>query len=568
MFGFIVAKFQGLKLSIRYKVGAVFGLVLLCFVVSGILSVWQLEVIQKADNRQQAVSLELEKVQNLKLFFQAEVEIYSDTIFLTRNSTIRDRFKSYILQEISGDVKVNIDRQSFNAQFATLYNNAFDKFTLLENTISKADTKRSMEVWQTAAPVFDKITKFLEDKDKEFRNSKKVAEEDLSKAVTLSIALVIGFTVACLILVILLSILIEQAIIEPLRKLERKLKDVSEGNLAYQLKIFNRDEIGRVAESLQNALEVLRQVISGVQINESLQTVIRQLLGLSQQQEHGAQEQVASLNQVSASIKELGYNAAAIAGNADKVKELTGVTLEQIKQVAEASRQSQHQVNQMSQTVNQTLDGVEKIGRQVNDFSTVIVDLNRQAEAIGKIVSLIRTIADEVRLLAFNAAIESAQAGEFGERFRVVAREIKILAGRTNNAAQEAQEMIGLVQNSSRLALAEMDNGQREIQKVIDSNSGLPSSLQTLENCAGQVDQAVRQLNDFAHAVSTQIEEIQLATRHQQIANEQIIQSLQSVGVIAEQNSSATKQITGNSNELERVAFQLNTVLNRIVLPA
>ncbi len=204
----------------------------------------------------------------------------------------------------------------------------------------------------------------------------------------------------------------------------------------------------------------------------------------------------------------------------------------------------------MVAVVEATLNGVERVWQQVNQFRQSMIELNDQTEAISKVVRSLDGIAGEVHLLALNAAIEAAGAGEYGERFRVVAHQIKQLAGRANRATTEAQQLIQQVQLSSRTSLVQVEEGQAEVLAVVQANSGLRSSLCELEQSAEQVAEAVDYLVNLAVKVSQQAEEIQQATQQQRVSSEQVLVSPHA-GEIATQTAHTTVQIGRSSVQLE-----------------
>jgi len=390
----------------------------------------------------------------------------------------------------------------------------------------------------------------------------------IQDSTTLSFIVIGGMTVFSILLVVLILWLNESVVIRPLNKLRKGLENIAAGDFEQQLEIPNRDEIGKLAASFTTALGYLRQMVRGVRIGEQLQSVTGQLSSVSNQQRTGATEQVSALMQVLASTQELERTAAQIAESAAQVAELSNDTLEEIGRVEQVGQINQQRTQKMAVAVSSTLSGVEQVGQQVEEFSQLMGDLGKRTDKIEKVVELLGSIADEVHLLALNASIEAAGAGQYGDRFRVVAQQIKQLAKRANQATTEANVLIRDVQGSCRDATIKVDDGLVVVSKVVTSSGELGQALEELELGSQQVSLAFNEVRQISNKLNNEAEGIKQATAQQRVSSTQVIGAVNLVEGVAQQNVTAAQQVVSSTSGLENLTHQLNEVLRQVKLAA
>ena len=390
----------------------------------------------------------------------------------------------------------------------------------------------------------------------------------IQDSTTLSFIVIGGMTVFSILLVVLILWLNESVVIRPLNKLRKGLENIAAGDFEQQLEIPNRDEIGKLAASFTTALGYLRQMVRGVRIGEQLQSVTGQLSSVSNQQRTGATEQVSALMQVLASTQELERTAAQIAESAAQVAELSNDTLEEIGRVEQVGQINQQRTQKMAVAVSSTLSGVEQVGQQVEEFSQLMGDLGKRTDKIEKVVELLGSIADEIHLLALNASIEAAGAGQYGDRFRVVAQQIKQLAKRANQATTEANVLIRDVQGSCRDATIKVDDGLVVVSKVVTSSGELGQALEELELGSQQVSLAFNEVRQISNKLNNEAEGIKQATAQQRVSSTQVIGAVNLVEGVAQQNVTAAQQVVSSTSGLENLTHQLNEVLRQVKLAA
>jgi len=214
------------------------------------------------------------------------------------------------------------------------------------------------------------------------------------------------------------------------------------------------------------------------------------------------------------------------------------------------------------------LSGVEQVGQQVEEFSQLMGDLGKRTDKIEKVVELLGSIADEIHLLALNASIEAAGAGQYGDRFRVVAQQIKQLAKRANQATTEANVLIRDVQGSCRDATIKVDDGLVVVSKVVTSSGELGQALEELELGSQQVSLAFNEVRQISNKLNNEAEGIKQATAQQRVSSTQVIGAVNLVEGVAQQNVTAAQQVVSSTSGLENLTHKLNEVLRQVKLAA
>lgn len=565
---------QKMRFPLRAKLGLAFIPLLLAFLFNGILAIglllYSLEVLALQSNR----SVYLERVQRFQLAYSSEYEFYSNAIFFSATGGLfRNPYRQIITDDMMRLSQVEKTENSLSAntrneqKFAQLYYVAYTHFTNFDDLITAGKMPEVRQKWNSVQNDLIAVSKLIDDWRKNLLNEREDGNNELSQTVFVSIGLIVFVSLSSGGLTIALLLLSQRLIVHPLNLLRQALwKVAQEGDLSQQVNIRNQDEIGQLAQSFQAAVGSLQKVLEGVQISNDLQNIARQLGEVSGQQAVGSQEQVTALAQVRHSMHELSGAAEHIERNVEEVDNLTGTTQLQIQKVADAEQASREYGKQMSASVTDTLEGVEYINGQINGLHETMRGLNEQAHAIGTIVSLINNISGEIHLLSLNAAIEAAGAGQQGERFGIVAREVRGLAQRTNNSVEQVRTLVRQVQASSLAALEQTTESLEEIQKINTANSGLRGVLAQNEALNGQVAEAVTILENLAQQISGQTLQIRQATRQQTATSRSVFESSKSVEEIATQNVEFSGQLTGNSAQLDTLTRQLDTVLRQMRL--
>ena len=304
----------------------------------------------------------------------------------------------------------------------------------------------------------------------------------------------------------------------------------SQGDLTRRVKLDSSDELGNIGQRFNAAGDHLRGVMVNVEQSAAqvfsavaaLQNASRQIAHDSDQESESVQATAAAIEQITVSITHV----------ADSSTEASKAAAEGVK-VSEAGEH----------TVHQAAKEMKSIALSVGESAALIEGLNDRARQISSIVGVISDIADQTNLLALNAAIEAARAGEQGRGFAVVADEVRKLAERTGNATGEITTMISDIQRETANAVSSMNTGSKQAERGVE--------------LAEQAALSLAQVNNGSHDVRIRIEEIADAIREQSAATTDIAQNLERISVMSENTNVEVQNAISAINSLEQQAENL-----------
>ncbi|MDD3731340.1 MAG: methyl-accepting chemotaxis protein [candidate division Zixibacteria bacterium] len=305
------------------------------------------------------------------------------------------------------------------------------------------------------------------------------------------------------------------------RDMAMAAKKIAEGDLT--IEVHPRTEKDLLGSSFKNMIERLSDIIRKIKDNaRGLATAGSQISSTSEHMSKGVKDQVEKINQISTAIEEMTSNIVTSSKNSGEASQV--------------SKNASDFANTGGEIVNETIEGMQKITSVVGKSAESISKLAHSADQIGEIISVIDEIADQTNLLALNAAIEAARAGEQGRGFAVVADEVRKLAERTGKATGEITEMIKGIQNETEDAVKSMEAGVQEVDKgrVLVDKAG--SNLSEIVNMSQQVSQMIQQ--------------IARASDEQSIAAEEISKNIERISEVSKETASGAEQSFKAAEEL------------------
>ena len=315
-----------------------------------------------------------------------------------------------------------------------------------------------------------------------------------------------------------------------------EMQRIADGDLTSTVEIARRDEIGGLMQGLAVMKQCLLEMISGINRTtaklaasaEELSVVTTQTSSNIRTQQ-GETEQIAtSMSQMSATVREVARNVSTTSSAAD---------------AANAETENGRQV------VETTVEDIQRLAGQIENTSQVITELEQDSDNISRVLEVIRGIAEQTNLLALNAAIEAARAGEQGRGFAVVADEVRTLAGRTQTSTTEINEIIEKLQSGSRNAVQVMAQSREQARSVVDQAVVAGSSLRTIA-------QAVSQINTMSAQIAT-------AAEQQSAVTDDMNQSIVRINDMAQQNAAGAEQTSASGRELANMVHELERMVLR-----
>ena len=388
----------------------------------------------------------------------------------------------------------------------------------------------------TVAPLNDKPAKAINDLvSLNVKDAAEMSQKDKAGYQS-SLILMIALTIAAALFMLLIGALIANSISRPLRMVFDTLALVAAGDLTARSGIGTRDEMGMLAAEVNEMAGKLMDTMSRVSQNSiQLASAANQLNSTSEQIATGAEEVAAQTGTVATASEEMAATSSEIAHSCHLA--------------AESGKLATSRAQAGTAVVEQTVLVMGRIASQVKSSAATVAGLGERSDQIGEIVGTIEDIADQTNLLALNAAIEAARAGEQGRGFAVVADEVRALAERTTRATREISEMIKSIQSETRGAVGAMEEGVKEVE---NGTREAAKSGESLQEILKQISEVTMQVNQVATAAEQQ------TSTTAEITNNimQITEVVQETSRGAYASATAASELAGLAEDLQRVVGQ------------
>lgn len=323
--------------------------------------------------------------------------------------------------------------------------------------------------------------------------------------------------------------------LNPLRDVVSNLQDIANGNLTTRMKVTSNDEIGQLQSAMQDTSTKLSGMISHINdMTTELANSAEEMRRTTDESCEAVQHQQKELDQVATAMNEMSITVSEVAQNANNA--------------AEAARSADHEAQLGREVVAGAISGINELASEVERTTGVIHQVKESSTSIGSILDVIRGIADQTNLLALNAAIEAARAGEQGRGFAVVADEVRTLASKTQHSTQEIQDMIERLQSGAEEAVKVMEASGEKAQSAVEQAEKAGNSLNT-------ITEAVSSINDINVQIAG-------ASDEQSAVAEEINRNVSNINQVAELSSQNLLQSATASTELNRLSIDLKNLVD------
>ena len=327
-------------------------------------------------------------------------------------------------------------------------------------------------------------------------------------------------------------------VVRPLRHAVAAMEDIAqgEGDLTHRLEAKGSDEISQLARAFNLFVDKIRDTIAQVTgATSQLAAAAEEMSHISTDTSNGVQRQRSETEQVATAMNEMTATVQEVARNAESA--------------AEAARGADEESSRGQQVVSESVASIDTLAGEVEHAAGVIQRVEQDTESIGTVLEVIQGIAEQTNLLALNAAIEAARAGEQGRGFAVVADEVRSLASRTQSSTQEIKEMIERLQANAQDAVSVMEGGREKARTSVDF--------------ASKAGEALERITGAVNAIATMNNQIAEAARQQGEVSEEINRNVVNISQVAEETSGSTTQMANASQELARLAADLQGLVGR-----
>jgi len=366
-----------------------------------------------------------------------------------------------------------------------------------------------------------------------------VASEEVEDSVSSGKTQTMIIMVASIIIAIIITYFTLVGITRPLSRVNKMLNIVASGDLSHKLDERGNDEFAELSKNCNSLIDSLRNLIESI-VNRSVQLAeaAEQTSAVTAQSTTAIEDQRNQVEQAATATTEMSSTAQSVLSSAnDALGEIKHADdeAERVKTISSRNRQT-----------------IEQLANEVDTAAQVINQLQEDSASIGGILDVIRGIAEQTNLLALNAAIEAARAGEQGRGFAVVADEVRTLASRTQKSTSEIQAMIEALQIGAGKAVAVMDTGKSKASDCVNQSE--------------EADKALELITNAVHEAFDRSSQIAIAAEEQSVVTHEISENLELIVAIAEQTTSGSQQTAESSREVARLSEELQQSVQKFKL--
>lgn len=452
-----------------------------------------------------------------------------------------------LLKQTSDAINKSINSPTITAEEKKLYQDVQKDFGEYDKTAKdmldmlQADLNAATMFMTTADEKFQLLDKTL--------NTLKAYENKLSdgnfKSSVIAYQQVKVIFVCVLLAAIAISLVISFALIRiilaPVNRTVAVIEEISTGDLTRRIDVDSNDEIGQMAQHFNSFADKLHDTVATIiQHANHVATSANQLMATAEQIATGAEEVANQAGTVATAGEEMAATSNEIAQNCQLA--------------ADGSLQATGAAQSGAAVVGETVTVMGRIAERVRTSAQTVETLGSRSDQIGAIIGTIEDIADQTNLLALNAAIEAARAGEQGRGFAVVADEVRALAERTTKATREIGEMIKAIQNETKGAVTAMEDGVREVQKGTEE--------------AAKSGEALKQILDQINAVGMQVHQIATAAEQQTSTTSEISNNMQQITEVVQHTANGAQESAASASQLADLAHELQRLVAQFKVAA
>ncbi|MFW2373054.1 MAG: methyl-accepting chemotaxis protein [Gammaproteobacteria bacterium] len=491
-------------------------------------------------------------VQTIAANFQHQIKGWKNMLLRGHDPAQMEKYWKRVGKEqkqIQAEVKnvindlLGIHKDSKNAvlmeKFQDLHNEMYDTYQkarqvyLDSGNNFKPGDKIARGIDQEPASLLAMVIKNLDDESKV---AVQAAINEFAQVQKITIA---AFIFAVSISFVIFLFMIQKSIVYPAKRMVNSLSKMASGDFTGNIEVSSGDEIGQIATSARTLMQDIGNIVK--QINQAvfkLSVSAEDMSHITDQSSQAMQRQRQETEQVASAMNEMSTTVAEVAQNAQLA--------------SESAHQAKNEAGMGQQVVNESISAVAALIQKVELAADVIQVLESNSQEIGTVLDVIRSIAEQTNLLALNAAIEAARAGEQGRGFAVVADEVRVLAQRTQTSTEEIQQMIEKLQSGALQAVDAMMQSRSQADVTRDASARAGEVLHA-------ITQSVNSINDMNTLIASSAEE-------QNSVAEEINRNIINISQVADSTSDSVSHSAKTSEELRQVAEELKHVISRLTV--
>lgn len=411
--------------------------------------------------------------------------------------------------------------------------------TVLE-AIALVKTGKESEAQQLRKTTWVKAANYLRDQTDALQKLNREGSEQSAAQAAIEVRSAVTGGIAALFIGIILalacSLMIAQRISSRLNHAVIAAREIAKGDLTVALPPATSDEVGTLLDSMSNMQSALRNAM-------------RETTGSAESILGAAQNLNEAVNQMNQSASIQSSAASAIAASVEELTVSINIVADNTGQAAQVAKNSDAQANEGHRAIETLVAQIAEVANVVRESATQMNQLQSDSEKISTIVAVIKDIADQTNLLALNAAIEAARAGEAGRGFAVVADEVRKLSERTALSTSEISKMVGTIQGSTEHAVSCVSHGV----ELVDSSVAI----------AGQAGDVIARMREMAQQVASLVGEVDGALREQSSASTEVAQKIEDIATQAEEANSIANETSQASDSMAQTAQSMQALVSR-----
>lgn len=532
--------------SIAARLAGGFALIALLVVLLGTLAMREMSDMR--DKAREVEQIWMPSIELVAEFGQDIMRIRTFTLRMLLEDNLADR------QQLEGRIVALIaEMKASESEFASLMADA-DKRRAFDGYLAQREefmaVQKQVAVLSLAddvaqgiilvdtrlSPLGDAMVRALKDLESTLKDGAEQAGAEASASYASAQMTVVIFIVVAALLTVLLAWILTRSIVVPIRQAVEVTEVVAAGDLTRTFSVTGKDEPARLLRALSGMQTQLRETIQGIgNSSTQLASAAEELNAVTEDATRGLQRQNDEIQQAATAVNEMSTAVDEVASNAVST--------------SEQSRATSATAEEGQQQVARTVTSIDTLTSTIESTSSEVQELADKAQNISRVLDVIRAIAEQTNLLALNAAIEAARAGEQGRGFAVVADEVRALAHRTQQSTTEIEDMIGTMQQGTEKSVEAMNISRTMANATLEQANAAGEALK-------QITAAIAQINERNMVIASAAEEQAQVSR-------EVDRNLVNIRDLSTQSAAGAEQTSSSSRELSRLAVQMNELVNR-----